>query len=310
LAYWGFGLGDSAVDKRIGDWADGMLSRREHEFAGGPPSPSRIWAEVLVERYDGVPVQEQWQNDPIVARLRPELAASLRDEVLSFAVEEWDKNPRRLRAMTEAQVVALTKARLDSIEISYDGNHPIESWDALFPLARARSAVVLPVIESRIEEVLLSATSPALLSGRAQRVLGACGRAIAAAADEQALRLAAKYGRLEPLSTVFGRILHETSDRGNPFRLIYRALEAPSLLLDGSVARWTEDALRSPALNIPKDRRRQWAEAMVERYGAAPTAAQWSKDPIASRLKPEVAESLHSEVARLSVEVVRKRVGN
>jgi hypothetical protein len=111
LAYWGFEMGAPAVDTRIARWVEQTLANRIPEYPGGPPSLERQWAAVLVERYAGVPVHEQWQNDPVVSRLKPEFAASRHDAVYGFALEEWEKNPRRIRAMTDAEVIAFTRAR-------------------------------------------------------------------------------------------------------------------------------------------------------------------------------------------------------
>jgi hypothetical protein len=306
LAYWGFGLGDPAVDKRIAVWAEGTLAGTYHEYAGGPPSMERRWAEVLVERYGGVPLEEQWRTDPIVLRLKAEVAGSLRDEVYRLAAEEWGKNPRHIRSMDEAQVISLTRARLDGIEASYDGQHPLEIWDALFSLARARSSVVLKVVESRMDEVLKSAKSPKDLSQRAQRLLGACAFAIEQAADEPALRIAAKYLNLELIRPTVGNILSNASQRGNPFGLIYAALDLANPELNKLVVRWAEEAVRVPGLNTPKDKRHLWAEAMVARYGAAPTDAQWSQDPLVTRLRPELARAAHDEVRRFAVDAVNR----
>jgi hypothetical protein len=53
--------------------------------------------------------------------------------------------------------------------------------------------------------------------------------------------------------------------------------------------------------------KRLWAEAMVERYGGIPTETEWAGDPIASRLKSSLAESLRQEISWLAREALDKR---
>jgi hypothetical protein len=69
---------------------------------------------------------------------------------------------------------------------------------------------------------------------------------------------------------------------------------------------WAEQRLAEPSLNIPRDARRQWADAMANRLGAAPTPEQWVKDPLVARLKPGLAQSLNSDVVRLATEARAK----
>ncbi len=50
-----------------------------------------------------------------------------------------------------------------------------------------------------------------------------------------------------------------------------------------------------------------WAEAMADRYGNMPPEVQWINDPIATRLRPALAASLHDEVLGLEAEINASR---
>jgi hypothetical protein len=134
-----------------------------------------------------------------------------------------------------------------------------------------------------------------------------CGRVIVAAADQQAVTFAGKLFKPASLGVLIAETLYNAGDRGNPFDLVYRALEMRDPELEKAVIAWCERTLEDPALNIPKDRRHQWAESLAARYGSAPTPAQWAKDPLASRLKISSRESFQAEVVRLAGEASQKR---
>lgn len=109
VAYGGLAIGDPAVDTRILAWAQKNLSvdpeerARAEKAARGyfpkPPPPAEemkhFWAKAMVDRYHGVPTEEQWASDPIASRLSGSLAESLREEVFRFAREAISKSPAR-----------------------------------------------------------------------------------------------------------------------------------------------------------------------------------------------------------------------
>lgn len=91
LAYRGFDIGDPAVDRRIVLWAEKRLSEEMQRFS----SPAyervrrerRVWAEALVGRYGGPLTEQQWKTDPLVSRLKPELAVALHESMSRYARE-------------------------------------------------------------------------------------------------------------------------------------------------------------------------------------------------------------------------------
>jgi hypothetical protein len=130
--------------------------------------------------------------------------------------------------------------------------------------------------------------------------------AIMTAADEQALRLVARLFKQAPIEGLVGLVLSNASERGNSFNLVYQAIETHDPALEKAVIAWAQTVLTDAALNMPMDMRRQFAAALVDRYGSVPTRAQWEKDPIASKLKLSSVESFQSEMIRLAGETARK----
>ncbi len=260
----------------------------------------RDWADALVERYGGVPVGPEWDNDPIVSRLKPELAESLRPEMLRLTSEAWEKHPRRMLAMSDKDQIALAQSALDR-------GIPYEQREALRALAITHSSLILPLIEAKVEAVLKSPEQiePNVdISLRPDRYIVTAMGIIAYAGDEEALKQLAKlmktagFAKLQ-LQDLVSSTLGWAGERGNPFALAYRGLEMGDTDVDKPIIAWAERRLAEPSLNQTKDPRRQLAKAMVNRYGALPTPEQWAKDPLVSRLKPSLAESVPTSSASL-----------
>jgi len=106
VAYHGSAIGDPAVDKRIGAWAESKLATDPAERARADavarrlgartaPAPSdkmkHLWAEALLDKYGNVPNEAQWATDPIASGLNATLAGALHNEVLQFALEAQEK---------------------------------------------------------------------------------------------------------------------------------------------------------------------------------------------------------------------------
>jgi hypothetical protein len=92
VAYRGLDLGDPAVDKRILAWVEEHLDTKV-EFALG--QIHHWWAEAMVERYGGVPLEVQWVDDPIASRISRQLADSVHDEIFRLAAEARDKQAKK-----------------------------------------------------------------------------------------------------------------------------------------------------------------------------------------------------------------------
>ena len=311
LAYKGTDMGDPALDKRIASWVDLMLAKRLPDHQN---SLERRWAEVMVDRYKGVPIQSEWLRDPIVSRMNPVIVESLRKEMFRLLQISWDRHPRRLLAMSDSQQIALVKSQLDQgiADLRQFEMREVDRRDFFAALARAHSSLVLPIIEAKIEEVLKSRNPIECFTNKSidpQTFLSLATVSIAQAADQEALKAA---GRLQKLNKRFGGMVELTlinaSIHGNPFPVAYRGLELGDSDVDNKIMAWVEERLAQPTLNIPKDWKHQWAQAMSERYGGIPPPTQWSGDPIVSRLKPGISQSLHNEVVRFATEASENRL--
>lgn len=105
VAYRGLEIGDPAIDSRIAAWAEVELADKRPPLRNyGPRDPEpvpeseiqrvrRWWAGAMVERYRGVPVQEQWAHDPIVSRLKKSESerSSLYKEMLRYTTEATER---------------------------------------------------------------------------------------------------------------------------------------------------------------------------------------------------------------------------
>ena len=97
-------------------------------------------------------------------------------------------------------------------------------------------------------------------------------------------------------------------------RLPTKGFEIGDPSVDKRLVDWADEFLSAelPNLgnpifdNVSGSPRRQWAEALVDRYGAVPSPTQWMNDPIASRLRPGLA-ALDHDVRRFTVEAAEKR---
>lgn len=92
VAYEGLEIGDPALNRRIVIWAEHALGQDSN------PSDADMkhqWAKAFVERNSTLPIEEEWNHDPIASRLRPSLSGLLRQDVLKFAAEMRIKRLRR-----------------------------------------------------------------------------------------------------------------------------------------------------------------------------------------------------------------------
>jgi hypothetical protein len=205
---------------------------------------------------------------------------------------------RSLYAASESDQVAFVKSALDQ-------GLPNELGDDVSSLMHIRAAVLVPLIEQKVEEVL-SATDPTQCFTAEdvdpKRFIIEAAATIAYAADENGLRAIAKLIRIDERQ--FGRYAGMTVGHayhfGNPMTVAYRGLDLNDTVLEKYIRKWLADNV--PDLTI----KRFWAEALVDRYGGAPVGYQWEDDPIVSRLPKEAAQ-VHDEVLRLANEVAAKR---
>ena len=211
--------------------------------------------------------------------------------MLQVCVAQTSKDAETIKSIlqvSDADQVAFAKSVLEQ-------HFPENEGDKFSLLLVNRSALVVPLIESRIESELGS-------DSRSERFIDLASAMIAYAGDEHSLRAIRKLIGID--ETRFGTFIERTLDNagkwGNPFGVAYQALE----LGDETVARyataWAEAALLSNRMQ------RAWAEAVLDRYGKVPGDAEWATDPIASRLKDRASLELRQSVVRLAAEAQRK----
>ncbi len=240
-------------------------------------------------------------------------SATLAVAILAAAQSAPQENPLdRLNRMTDAEQIALARSWLDR------GYPPADSSVGLGNLALGRSSLILPLIEAKIEEVLKSSNPADCFTDKSvsvEVVINYLWQTITYVGDRQALLESSKLLKIDEkrFDKMVARTMYAAYSR-NPFKLAYQGFEIGDPAIDERLVAWAEEGLSAelPNLgnplfdNVTVSPRRQWAEALVDRYGAAPSAAQWMKDPIASRLKPGLA-ALDYDVRRFAVEAAAKR---
>ena len=173
---------------------------------------------------------------------------------------------------------------------------PDDRADQMTMLIINRSAVTLPLIAGKLEEVLKSTSTPTSFVDTA-------GEMIAYAGDEQSLQALSKLMAFDEKR--FGRLVGRTLDNAgnwrNPFTVAYRGLEMGDEALSRYTAAWAESALASNSM------RRAWADAMLDRYGKVPDDSAWARDPIASRLKQSALPELCQSILGMAFEAQKKR---
>ena len=177
-----------------------------------------------------------------------------------------------------------------------DAGFPEKDGDRLSLLLVNRSALVIPILESRIE-LELKRPQPS------ERLIGLASAMIAYSGDEVSLRAISSLVRIDEgrFGDLVGRTLDNAGNWRNPFTVVYRAVEMGDPLLVRKTTAWVDVALSADRL------KRAWGEAMLDRYGRVPVDADWSKDPIASRLKNGTAAEVRQRVTTFATEAREKR---
>jgi hypothetical protein len=241
------------------------------------------------------------------------VSATLAVAVLAVAQSASQENPLdRLNRMTDAEQIALAKSWLDR------GLPPADSSVGLDNLALGRSSLILPLIEAKIEEVLMAPNPAEFFTDKSvgpDVVIAYLWQTITYVGDRQALLESSKLLKIDEkrFDKMVARTMYAAYSR-NPFKLAYQGFEIGDPAVDKRLLDWAEEYLSKELPNlgnpifdsVTDSARRQWAEALVDRYGAAPSPMQWMKDPIASRLKPALG-ALDSDVRRFATEAVEKR---
>jgi hypothetical protein len=133
---------------------------------------------------------------------------------------------------------------------------------------------------------------------------------IPGAGDEYALKEASKLIALDEkrFDLLVRNTLLSASVRRNPFAVAYRGFAIGDPAVDKRIVAWAGSQLAQSLGTefVQGQLMHWWAEAMAGKYGAAPTEVNWVNDPIASRIDPALAGSLHDEVLRLGAEAFEK----
>jgi hypothetical protein len=152
-----------------------------------------------------------------------------------------------------------------------------------FPESRADQMTMLIINRSHLTISLILANLEDGLSmeSASPRFVATAVEMIAYAGDEESLQAISRLMRIdeERFGWLVGRTLGNAANWRNPFTLAYRAFDLADAKLSRRVAEWSEEILKDAG---PK---KQWAKAILERYGRLPDDSEWAKDPIASRLK-------------------------
>jgi hypothetical protein len=160
----------------------------------------------------------------------------------------------------------------------------VPAASAISVLVRARSAIVLPILEKKVEEVLVSKTPLDYFTDKTvdpKRFVDLGASTIAEANNELALRELSKLMRLDEQRFsrlhVVQRVLFGAQNIGNPYVLAYRGLEIGDPAIDRGIVAWAEELLgdetkrfSNPSDENMRGQRWAWAEALVQRYGGAP----------------------------------------
>jgi len=218
-----------------------------------------------------------------------------------------DQEPlaRRILRMSEADQIAY-------ISMDLDQGMPVDLYDPLGMLVLNRSSLVLPMLEKKIEGVLRSPNPLDCFTDKTvnpQKFVDLAAWTIPNAGDEQALRELSKliaidekrFGMLVNLALLNAEI------RRNPFAVAYRGFQIGDPAVDKRIAAWAELQFDDKGEIRQGQLKHMWAEAMMEKCGCAPNEVSWANDPIASRIKPALAASLHDEVFRLGADAFAKR---
>jgi hypothetical protein len=213
---------------------------------------------------------------------------------------------RRILYMSEAEQIAYVASDLNQ-------GMPVDLYDPLGTLILSRSALVLPMLEKKIEEVLKSQNPLDCFTDKTanpQKFVDLAASAIPFAGDEQALREISKLIAIDDkrFGTLVNIALLNAEIRRNPFTVAYGGFEIGDPAVDKRIVAWAERQFDDKGEIRQRQLKHMWAEAMAEKYGEAPTEVGWANDPIASGFIPTLAWSLHDEILRLGAEAFNQRV--
>src|ERR1017187_8894041 len=180
------------------------------------------------------------------------LAMIFAGSLLQVCVAQTAKDAETVKSIlqvSEAEQVEFVKSVLEQ-------HFPENEGDRFSLLLVNRSALVVPLIESKIEAELGS-------SSRSERFIELASAMIAYAGDEPSVRAISKLIRIDEsrFGPFIGRTLDNAGKWRNPFEVAYQALDLGDGTVTGYTTAWAEAALTSNRMQ------RTWAEAMLDKYG-------------------------------------------
>jgi hypothetical protein len=193
-------------------------------------------------------------------------------------------------------ILQLSEAeQVDFVKSVLDQHFPDAQGDRFSILLVNRTQLVVPLIESRIEEELRG-------TPRSESFIDLASAMISYAGDEQALQAVNQLIQIDPkrFGAFVGRTLDSASNWRNPFDVAYRGLEMGDTI-SGEIGTWAESVLSLRKMQ------RFWAESMLGRYGKVPSESEWTSDPIAARMKSHRPENLQESVVELAKEAAARR---
>lgn len=252
------------------------------------------------------------QADAELERAKQELSAAFKSDPRDYSIAELSNQvqqatvseplARRILHEDEATQIALVHTYLDE-------GAPEELGDAISMLILNRSALILPIMESRAEEILKDQYSsrtahPNLVP---DRVLNIVLAAIPAGGDAVALRMASRLMAIDEAR--FGHLVGDTLAAAynlrNPITVAYDGLDLGDPRVGARLAEWVESAIKTPTGIKAAQTKLWWSEALAKRYDGPPTDAQWATDPLVERLGSS-AQAVKNEVLRLTAAAVEK----
>ena len=190
-------------------------------------------------------------------------------------------NPQHSMAQTlegspASEVLQWTETKqVEFVTSVMDGVFPEKDGDQFGILLINRSALVIPLLERRVEEELSKSTP-------SEQFIEIATSMIAFAGDSQALLAIGKLIQID--ETRFGRLVDRTMDNAltfrNPFTVAYAGVEIGNHTVSVKIGAWAETVLRSRRMQ------RLFAEAVVERYGRVPSENELAVDSLTTLLKP------------------------
>lgn len=181
--------------------------------------------------------------------------------------------------------------------------------DTLHSFTIGRSALAVPLIEAKMEQVLKSPAPGDCFTDKSvdvSRFLAAAGVTIAGAGDAEAMKALDKLTRIDEKQ--FGGLVEMTLSAayGRPkvVAVAYAGLDLANPAMRPHITNWIEERLSDKSPTAVALFKKWWAQALLDRYSVVPTEAQWANDPIASQLQVSRRTAIRDEMLRLCTQIL------